>query len=93
MVRGKGKFRPQRGGPRRFTSTRDPDAYIRNRPSDDSEEEESGSEVESGSEEVSNSESESGHEVVVFIIAVEANHGGRNLRKLKKSLIRSSHSI
>lgn len=37
MTRGRGKFKPQRGGPRRFTSTRDPDAYVRHRPSSSSE--------------------------------------------------------
>lgn len=72
MVRGRGKFKPQRGGPRRFTSTRDPDAYVRHRPTSDSEEEDeetttttSGSDVEniSGSEESSSGEED--FEVIV----------------------------
>jgi hypothetical protein len=59
-MRGKGKYKPQRGRGHRFSSTRDPDAYIHSRPTQqDSEESESDA---SGSESGSDSSS---FEVVV----------------------------
>ncbi|PJF17088.1 hypothetical protein PSACC_03110 [Paramicrosporidium saccamoebae] len=60
-MRGKGKFKPRRGGGHHFTSSRDPDAYVHNRPVQrDSDSEDSGSESGSSSNSGSESDSRSG---------------------------------
>ena len=67
---GRGKWKPRRGGPQRFSSVHDPNAYIRGPRRDDSGSESSGPEESGGESGTASDQSESGSESSFEVITV-----------------------